>query len=131
MKASELFLAAVAHVVGLAVTLLVVAKMQVGDPGVAWVVAAILGTMIGAFSYHRRHPDKASPAEKATLGAVLAVLSVVGAFVVLSFWQFTPFPDVVIPITAVGSFGFPFVLFGTAQSSLEKARAAKREPGKE
>ena len=70
MKASELFLAAVAHVVGLAVTLLVVAKMQVGDPGVAWVVAAILGTMIGAFSYHRRHPDKASPAVKATLGAV-------------------------------------------------------------
>lgn len=126
MKISELLLAAGAYVLGLAAALAAVAKLEAGDPVVAWVVATIFGTMVGSFSYHWRHPDRAAVAVKATLGAVLAVLSVAGSFVVLRFWQYTPYPGVVIPITAVGTFVFPFVLFGTAQRSLDKIRATKR-----
>jgi hypothetical protein len=127
MKASELLRAAVVHVAVLVLALVVIAKLAVDDADFGWIAAAVVATFVGALSFHRRHPEKASLAAKATLGAVLAVLAVVEALVVLQcFWRWTPHPEVIIPIVAAGTFVFPVVIFNSVQKSLEKARTRKR-----
>jgi hypothetical protein len=122
MKITELLLAALAHVFGLALVIAIVAKFQMGDPDIAWVAAAVFGTLAGAIPYHKRHAEKATSGAKATLGAVLGMLSVVEGVLVLVVWHYRPNPEVVIPITAVGTFVFPFVLFGPVQKGLEQSK---------
>jgi hypothetical protein len=122
MKASELLLACLAHVLGLAAALIVLAKLQVGDPDIAWVVAAILGSYAGAYPYHKRHPEKATPGAMAMLGAVLASMSVIEGALVLAIWNYRPFPQIVIPIAAVGTFFFPFVFFRSVRKAFERSR---------
>lgn len=122
MKASELLLACLAHVLGLALALVILVKLQMGDPDIAWVVAAIFGTYAGAYPYHMRHPDKATLGAKAMLGGVLASMSVIEGAIVLVVWHYRPYPEVVIPIAAVGTFFFPFVAFRWVRRALERAR---------
>lgn len=56
----------------------------------------------------------------------MAILCVLQSLLLQVLWGWQKFPEVAIPVGAVGSFVFPFVLYGTMQKAMAKAAAGKR-----
>jgi hypothetical protein len=122
MRPRDLVLVGIAQIVGLAIAAAVIIGFRVGEPGMALVVGAVLGTETGAWLYHRTNHDPAPVSVKVATGAVLAVVgAITGGLIQLgSGWML--YPDIVIPIGALGSFVFPFVLFGTMQKAMSAGK---------
>ena len=122
MRTKELLIIAVVHAGSFVVAAAVIRLLHVGDPGLALVMGAVGGSNAAAMQYHRRMPERAPFAVKASAGAVLAVMAVLMGLASQLLLKWMTYPDVVIPISFVGSFVFPFVLFGT----LRRAYAGRR-----
>jgi hypothetical protein len=120
MKAKELVWTALAYVVSIAVGIPLLWKFWPGHVELAWALAAIVGTNVAAMFYHRRLAEKAPLSAKAVAGAVLAACAVPTGLLAHVLLHPFKFVEVSIPIATIGSFVFPFVLFGTMQQAYSK-----------
>ena len=122
MKASTLATALAAQVFAVLVAFALQRTFSAGpSSGLPFVVGGIFGTQMGALR-HARRPDAVNTSGvKARLGAALGVGALVlgGALHVL-FAPFT-FVDVTVPIAALGSAVFPFVLFNQMWRAVRRA----------
>ena len=123
MKRWELAVVAGAHLVVLCVAAGIMSAMGRGDPGLALVMAAIVGTQTAGFLYYRRETGAAPFSVKATVGVVMSALAVGVSVLAHLAWGWINLPEVVIPIGALGTFVFPLVLFGSMRN------AARQRPG--
>jgi hypothetical protein len=122
MKRTELLSVAALHVVLFAVALWIIMKFKPDAPEVAFVIAAIAGTWTGAFFFHRRNSGTSNYAAKAALGGTMAAVCIIEAIVVQGAWSTMKVPEVSIPISAIGTFGFPFVLFDKFEKAFRQQR---------
>jgi len=113
-----------AFYVGGSATFAVVRGVGRGDPELAFVVAAILGTQVAAIIHCRSRVAGKSFRTKAMLASVLAVNAAFFGIVLHTAFGAFVYPDVSIPISVVGTFGFPFVLFGTMCNALLRKKDA-------
>src|SRR5688572_7989970 len=93
-----------------------------GDASMALVLGAVVASQAGSLLYHRRERNRAPFAVKAAAGAVTAAAAAAMGLVIHRFWTPMTYPEVVIPIAAIGSFVFPFVLFETMRKALVRER---------
>jgi hypothetical protein len=126
MRPKDLVFAGLAQIAVLSIGAGVVIGFRVGEPSLALVVGAIVGTQTGALLYHGRNREPAPVSVKAATGAVLAVVCVIAGVLIQAISGWMIHPDIVIPIGALGSFAFPFVLFGTMQKAITGGR--KKQP---
>ncbi len=121
MRARDLGLVLAGQLITIVIASLVIVGLKIGAlDGMPFVVGAVVGSQVGAWRFYRiLRVGKESGAKVMTgltlaAGAALAGLALHFGFSALNH------PDVVIPISALGSFVFPFVLFGTMKKSLTK-----------
>ena len=107
-------------------TYAIISALHVGDVNISLVMGSILGALSGAVLYHRRESAAAPFKVKASVGLLMALLCVAQSLLFQSLWGWQKSPEVSIPIGAVGSFVFPFVLFGIVQQAMVKAGAGGR-----
>jgi hypothetical protein len=117
MKATELAIVAGAHLVAFAVAAAVIRLLGIGDPGLALIAGASLGAGIAAMLYHRRNPDIAPFAVKAAAGGVLSCMAVITGVLSQLLLKWMTCPEVVIPISAIGSFFFPWAVFNSMRNA--------------
>ncbi len=111
MKPTTLTISAISFLASAAITFLVIRTFSIGSPELSFVVGGVLGSQVGAIFHHRQPGAKPTVAAKAILGMVLAVCAVIyGVLLHLTIHPFE-FVEISLPIAAVGSFVFPFVLF--------------------
>ncbi len=125
MKPSELFIVGIVYIIGVTLAYVILTALG-GDMNLALGMGAILGTQIGAWLYHRRVSATAPFSVKASAGLLMAILCVLQSLLFQAMWRWLRYPEVSIPIGAVGTFVFPFVLYGTMQKALVTAKAGKR-----
>lgn len=102
--------------------LLVIRAVGYSGTSLAFVAAAIVGTSAALFVHHRSPTAELSTRIKAQIGVMLAVTAGgVGGLVQAVSGLFV-FPEVVLPIAAVGSFLFPWAIAGTLWKALEQQR---------
>ena len=129
MLRKELAWTAFSYAVSAVIGILLLWKLWPQRVELAWVVAAIVGTNVAAMLYHRRVKDKAPLGVKATAGAVLAVCALATGLLSYGFLHVFRFPEISIPIATVGSFVFPFVLFGTMQKAYNQDHGQDKKDG--
>lgn len=122
MKPNELLIAAMIHLAAFSIAAAVISIFRVSDPGLALVIGACCGSAVAAMLYHRRVKEHASFAIKASVGGILSGTAVLAGLLSQCILHWMAYPEVVIPISAVGSFAFPWAIFGTMQ----KAYATKQ-----
>lgn len=120
MNATNLLIAAASHIVVFSIALPVIMRVKPDSPELALGVAAITGTWIAALLNHRCRSIPASLLAKAALGGEMAMLCIIECLVVQWQWHIFAMPEVIIPVSAVGTFGFPFVLFGIFERSFKR-----------
>ena len=125
MKPSELFIVGLSYVIGVTLAYAIIVAFD-GDMNLALGMGAILGTQIGAWLYHRRESATAPFSVKASVGLLMAILCVIQSLLFQVLWGWLKYPELSIPIGAVGTFVFPFVLYGTMQKAMVKAEEGKR-----
>jgi hypothetical protein len=84
------------------------------------VAAAIVASQVGAVLWHRRDPSAAERSVKLGLGAVLSVTAVAFSLIFQATSGWLTYPEVVVPIAAIGCFAFPFAVVGPIWKSLPK-----------
>ncbi len=115
------------YAVSTAIAFAVMRAIGHGDASMALLLGAILSSQAAALIYHRRQPERAPVAIKAAVGAVLVVAGVGMGLLIHTAWLPIEAPDIVIPIAAIGSFFFPFVLFETLRKTFVQ-RAGQSGP---
>lgn len=123
MKATELVIVAAVHVTAFSVAVAVIHVLSIGDPGLALVVGACVGSGTAAMLYHRRVPERAPFAIKAAAGGVLSIMAILTGLSSQALLRWMTYPDVVIPISAVGSFFFPLAIFGPMQNAYRQKQS--------
>ncbi len=122
MKPTHLAISAIAFAVAASIALAVIRGFGVGDTPLAFIVGAIVGTQTGAI-LHARLPDSiASASAKLMLGLLLAVVAVLFGFIVHSAFGGITYPEVTLPISAIGAFGFPFFIFNQMFNAMRKSK---------
>ena len=124
MKPGELLIVGLAYVIGVSLAYAIIASFD-GDMNIALGIGALLGAEIGAWLYHRRESAAAPFVVKASVGGLMAILCVLQSILFQALWEWLKYPEVSIPIAAVGTFGFPFALFGTMQKAMLKTKTGK------
>ena len=124
MKATVPTFALLAFLVAGGVTFAVIQWLGRGSPEMAFVAGAVVGTQVAAVVHHRTPRADSSAGVKAGVGAALAVGTVLLGAALHAGWKPFQFPGVSIPISVVGAFVFPFVLFDTMWDSLSKKRGS-------
>lgn len=127
-SARDAGLVAVAHLATMGLASAVIVRLGVGTPGLSAVFGAIVGTQLAVYLHVRRTKAPAATGTKLATGALLATLAVGGGVALQALTHVIVFPEVVIPIWAVGSLVFPFVLWGTLERAFLKA-PPKAPPG--
>ena len=95
---------------GGAVTFAIVRGLGVGDPELSFVVGAVLGTCMAALA-HRAAGGAKGMKVKLAVGVALAVGAVMlGISLHLAYSPFA-YVEISVPISAIGSFAFPLILF--------------------
>ncbi len=120
MKGNVYIAAIVAFIIGGGMTFAVVRELGKGSPELAFVVGAILGTQIAAVVHRRDAQAESSPGVKATIGMALAGSAILLGVVLQFFWMPFEYPEISLPISVVGAFIFPFVLFETMWDALSR-----------
>lgn len=122
MKLSESIIVAMGYVLFFSIAAFIIYRFKVSDPGLALVVGAIIGTQIAAWLYHKRGQDLASNRIKAIVGVELSLLAIFIGLCSQAILKWIVFPEITLSIGAVGSFIFPFVIFGQMQKVLNKSK---------
>jgi hypothetical protein len=118
MKWSDHGLVAVGSAVIALIAFTVIRAVQYDGVTLCFVVAAISGSWIGFFLWHRRMQSPPTAAATAQIGAAIALACLAtGLGLHLAIRPFA-YPDIQLSIPTVGSFIFPFVLRGTASKAL-------------
>jgi hypothetical protein len=117
MKRKELIGIAAIHLAGFSVAAAIIYFFHAGNPGLAFVVGASCGAAAAAMLYHRRVPEQAPFSIKAYTGGVLCAMAILAGLSSQAILKWMSFPEVVIPISVVGSFFFPWAFFGTMQKA--------------
>ena len=123
MKAIELTILAAVHLVAFSLAAAIIHLLKVGDPGLALVVGASAGSGAAAILYHRRVPEPAPFSVKAAAGGVLSCMALLTGLLSHSLLKWMSYPDVVIPISVVGSFFFPLAIFGPMQNCYKQKQS--------
>jgi hypothetical protein len=126
MKPSILSIAAASFVVGAAVTCAIFRLAGLGHEMVAIVVGAILGTDIAVILHHRQSGATLPAKIKAQLGATLAITALATTAVLSVAIDWEEFPEIALPLSALGSFGFPFIIGSTLWNALQKTKDARK-----
>lgn len=126
MKSSELFIVGLAYVVGVTLIYAILTVLHIGDMNFALAMGAILGAQTGAWLYHRRESASAPLSVKAPVGLLMAILCVLQSLLFQALWGWLEYPEISIPIGAVGTFVAPFVFYGTMQKALVKSKSGER-----
>ena len=98
----------------------------------ALVAAALVASQVGAFVWHRQAPASAERSVKLGLGAILSVTAVVFTLIFQAISGWLAYPEVTIPIAAIGCFVFPFAVVGPVWKGLSKDKPPEpkdAEPG--
>jgi hypothetical protein len=122
MKANELAIVAVGHVVAFSVAAALIRAVGAGDPGLALIAGASMGAALAAMLYHRRVPEKAPMPVKAAAGGVLAGMAVITGVLSQILLNWMTYPEIVIPISAIGSLCFPWAIFGSMRDAYQRKR---------
>jgi len=122
MKSISIAVISVVVVVGALVTYLVVRSLQSDMTYLSLVVGAIVGTQVGVILHHRQPGASLTSGVKARLGSVIAITGVVLSLVMQAICPWFQFPEVSIPIGAIGCFVFPFIITDSLWKVLEKNR---------
>ena len=124
MKPSVLAAAIASFLLGGAATFAITRWLGKGSPELMFVVGAVLGTQLAAVAHHRVPGATSSLGVKAAVGGMLAVAAVVlGIGMHLTYSPFS-YVEVSVPIAVIGSFVFPFVLFGGMWKALCRRKDA-------
>jgi hypothetical protein len=122
MKATELVIVAVGHGIAFAIAAALIRSFGAGDPGLALIAGASVGAAIAAMLYHRRIPERAPVAVKAAAGGVLSCMAVITGVLSQILLKWMTYPEIVIPISAIGSLCFPWAIFGTMRDAYLRKR---------
>ena len=98
----------------------------------ALVAAAIVATQVGAVVWHRQAPGTAERSVKLGLGTVVSVTAVAFTLIFQAVSGWLAYPEVTVPIAAIGCFVFPFALVAPLWKSLSKSKwpnSPDAEPG--
>src|SRR6185369_17158223 len=87
----------------------------------ALALGAIIATQVGTFVWHRQAPASSQLNVKLGLGTAIATTAVALALVLQVTSGWLTYPEVIVPIAAIGSFAFPFAVVGSLWRTLEKA----------
>jgi hypothetical protein len=93
----------------------------------ALIVAAIISNHVGVVIWHRQAPATSEQSVKLGLGAVLAVTAVVFTLIWQAISGWLEYPEVVVPLTAIGCFVFPFAVVGSLWKALAKGKKPERK----
>lgn len=98
----------------------------------ALVAAAIVASQVGALLWHRQSPTSSERSVKLGLGTVLSVTAVTFTLVFQAISGWLAYPEVTVPIAAIGCFIFPFAVVGPVWKGLTKSKPPENkdaEPG--
>jgi hypothetical protein len=88
----------------------------------ALVAAAIVASQVGAVVWHRQAPVSAERSVKLGLGAILSVTAVAFTLMFQAVSGWLAYPEVTVPIAAIGCFVFPFAVVGPVWKTLSKGK---------
>jgi hypothetical protein len=111
MRQRELLVIGLAYVVATSVGSGLLILLRQRDLGMAFVAGAILGTLVGAHLYYARNSGRAPLRAKGAVGGLLALLCLVQGVAAQLLTGRIPVPEVTIPLSMLGCFVFPFLLF--------------------
>ena len=120
MTGRDLGVGVLAHLAGFVVAMAIMRAADVGDTSFALIAAAIIGVQAAAVSFARREPADvtASFGGKLILGTALAGAAALAGLGAHWFAGPLEYPEVTVPIGAIGTAVFPFVVFETFRSAL-------------
>jgi hypothetical protein len=98
----------------------------------ALVAAALVASQVGALIWRRQAPGSAERSVKLGLGAVLSVTAVAFTLIFQAVSGWLAYPEVTVPIAAIGCFVFPFAVVGPVWKVLSKGQppeSTNAEPG--
>ncbi len=122
MRPISLMLAAATYIIGAVVALAVIHGFSIGETSFAFLIGATVGTQAGAIAHGRSRDTNATIAVKLSLGAVLAGVALAFGIAVHFLAVGLTYPEVTLPIAAIGSFVFPFVLFDTMFNAMRNVQ---------
>jgi hypothetical protein len=122
MKILAIAVTSIAFAVGAVVTYLVVRLFQSDMTFLSLMVGAIVGSQGGLIISHRQPGATLTSQLKLRLGIVVAITGVALSLILQATIHWFRFPEVSIPIGAVGCFVFPLVLSDTLWKALEKGK---------
>jgi hypothetical protein len=88
----------------------------------ALIAAAIFGSHVGAIVWHRQAPTTSERTVKLGLGVVLSVTALAFGLIFQATSGWLAYPEVVVPLTAIGCFVFPFAVVGPLWKALAKGK---------
>lgn len=126
MRTSGYLVVAATYVAAALITFEIIARFGLDQEGLPMIMAAIVATNVGALLWHRRSPTSSLRQVKLGLGLALLATAVAFALVFQAATGRLTFPEVTIPIAAVGSFAFPYFITGALWKALTEARRGKQ-----
>lgn len=88
----------------------------------ALVAGALVASQVGTWLWHRQAPNSPERTVKLGLGVFLSVTAVVFSLVFQAISGWLEYPQVTVPIAAIGSFVFPFAVVGPLWKSFSTAK---------
>ena len=122
MRATHAAIVGSCYLAGVGIAAVVISSLSLGDLDMSLVVGAALGSGVAASLYHSRDPAKAPAAVKLAFGALMAALCVPAGILLHSVDPRMTSPEIVIPISAVGTLVLPLAGFETMRKALLRAR---------
>ena len=119
-KPITITIAAASYFVAGLLTILTIRFISMGDPELSFVGGAVLGSQVGAIMHHRQPGAEPTATAKTVLGIMLAICAVIFGGILHLTINLFKYVEVSVPLAAVGSFVFPFVLFNKMWNSLPK-----------
>lgn len=118
MKTRVFVLTAVIYVLIVLASWAVIRWIQSDKTWIPQVVGGIAGSQVAGYLRSRQKTARSQAGFKAGIGVLLAILCACLSLT-LRLWE--RYPEVEIPIAAIGTFFFPLVLVGTIEKALERA----------
>ena len=121
------YLAVIGTFIGVALITYGVIRMVGWDAtDFALLAGAIIATQVGTWLWHREAPHAPERSVKMALGMLLSVTAVVFAVVFQAISGWLEYPEIVIPIAAIGCFAFPFLAVGSLWKAFSAGKASEQ-----